>query len=73
MTRKEAWKRLSHKFHGKGSGKKKAGKRLKKIANEKKLEAMVSGDTPLNMVQAFQQLQEKSGQAHLVLSYGNRG
>ncbi|KAF8273229.1 SART-1 protein [Lactarius quietus] len=70
---KEAWKALSHKFHGKGSGKMKTEKRLKKIAEEKKKEAMVSGDTPLSMNRAFQIRQEKTGQAHFVLSVGNRG
>jgi U4/U6.U5 tri-snRNP-associated protein 1 len=73
MTRKESWKALSHKFHGKGSGKMKLDKRLKKIADEKKREAMLSGDTPLSMNQAFQQRQEKTGQAYFVLSVGNRG
>ncbi|KAN0120677.1 SART-1 family domain containing protein [Russula decolorans] len=70
---KEAWKALSHKFHGKGSGKMKTEKRLKKIAEEKKQEAMASGDTPLSMSKAFQIRQEKTGQAHFVLSVGNRG
>ncbi|RDB26410.1 U4/U6.U5 tri-snRNP-associated protein 1 [Hypsizygus marmoreus] len=70
---KEAWKALSHKFHGKGSGKMKTEKRLKKIAEEKKKEAMASGDTPLSMNSAFQQRQLKAGQAHFVLSVGNRG
>lgn len=73
LTPKEAWKALSHKFHGKGSGKMKTEKRLKKIAEEKKQEAMASGDTPLSMNKAFQQRQEKIGQAHFVLSVGNRG
>ncbi|PPQ66563.1 hypothetical protein CVT24_007128 [Panaeolus cyanescens] len=73
LTPKEAWKALSHKFHGKGSGKMKTEKRLKKIAEEKKKAAMVSGDTPLSMNRAFQQRQEKAGQAHFVLSVGNRG
>ncbi|KAF8149955.1 SART-1 family-domain-containing protein [Crassisporium funariophilum] len=73
LTPKEAWKALSHKFHGKGSGKMKTEKRLKKIAEEKKKEAMASGDTPLSMNRAFQQRQEKTGQAHFVLSVGNRG
>ncbi|OBZ72567.1 hypothetical protein A0H81_07959 [Grifola frondosa] len=68
-----AWKALSHKFHGKGSGKMKTEKRLKKIAEERKKEAMASGDTPLSMNQAFQIRQEKAGQAHFVLSVGNRG
>lgn len=73
LTPKEAWKLLSHKFHGKGSGKMKTEKRLKKIAEEKKQLAMTSGDTPLSMNKAFQMRQEKTGQAHFVLSVGNRG
>ncbi|KAI0322600.1 SART-1-domain-containing protein [Amylostereum chailletii] len=73
LTPKEAWKALSHKFHGKGSGKMKTEKKLKKIAEEKKKEAMASGDTPLSMNRAFQMRQEKTGQAHFVLSVGNRG
>jgi U4/U6.U5 tri-snRNP-associated protein 1 len=73
LTPKEAWKALSHKFHGKGSGKMKTEKRLKKIAEEKKQEAMASGDTPLGMNEAFQIRQERTGQAHFVLSVGNRG
>jgi U4/U6.U5 tri-snRNP-associated protein 1 len=73
LTPKEAWKALSHKFHGKGSGKMKTEKRLQKIKEEKKKEAMVSGDTPLSMNKAFQIRQEKAGQAHFVLSVGNRG
>ena len=73
LTPKEAWKALSHRFHGKGSGKMKTEKRLKKIAEEKKREAMISGDTPLSMNRAFQARQEKAGQAHFVLSVGNRG
>jgi U4/U6.U5 tri-snRNP-associated protein 1 len=73
LTPKEAWKALSHKFHGKGSGKMKTERRLKKIAEEKKKEATASGDTPLSMNRAFQIRQEKAGQAHFVLSVGNRG
>ena len=73
LTPKEAWKALSHKFHGKGSGKMKTEKRLQRIKEEKKKEAMVSGDTPLSMNKAFQIRQEKAGQAHFVLSVGNRG
>ena len=73
LTPKEAWKALSHKFHGKGSGKMKTERRLKKIAEENKQAAMTSGDTPLSMNSAFQQRQMKAGQAHFVLSVGNRG
>ena len=69
----KAWKALSHRLHEKGSGRLKTEKRLKKIADERKQAAMVSGDTPLSMNQAFQKRQERAGQAHFVLSVGNRG
>ena len=39
MTQKEAFKHLSHQFHGKGSGKQKTEKHLKKIKEERKKEA----------------------------------
>lgn len=44
MNQKEAFKHLSHQFHGKGSGKQKTEKHLKKIADEKKKEAMSALD-----------------------------
>lgn len=73
MTPKEAWKSLSHRFHGKTSGRMKTEKRLKRIEEERKAKAMLAGDTPLGMGAAFQKRQEKTGQAHMVLSVGNRG
>jgi U4/U6.U5 tri-snRNP-associated protein 1 len=39
MNAKEAFKHMSHMFHGKGSGKQKTEKRLKKIEDEKRGEA----------------------------------
>ncbi|KAK9354287.1 SART-1 protein [Lipomyces doorenjongii] len=39
MGQKEAFKHLSHQFHGKGSGKGKTEKRLKKIEDERKKES----------------------------------
>lgn len=39
MNQKEAFKHLSHQFHGKGSGKQKTEKHLKKVAEERKREA----------------------------------
>jgi U4/U6.U5 tri-snRNP-associated protein 1 len=45
MNQKEAFKHLSHQFHGKGSGKMKTEKRLKKIEEEKKREAMSALDS----------------------------
>jgi len=48
MSQKEAFKHLSHQFHGKGSGKQKTEKRLKKIEDEKKRGAMNSLDQGAN-------------------------
>lgn len=45
MNQKEAFKHLSHQFHGKGSGKMKTEKRLKKIEDEHKREAMSTLDS----------------------------
>ncbi|PLB54966.1 SART-1 protein [Aspergillus steynii IBT 23096] len=45
MNQKEAFKHLSHQFHGKGSGKMKTEKRLKKIEEEQKREAMSALDS----------------------------
>ncbi|KAJ5272698.1 hypothetical protein N7478_007823 [Penicillium angulare] len=45
MNQKEAFKHLSHQFHGKGSGKMKTEKRLKKIEDEQKQEAMSTLDS----------------------------
>ncbi|KAL8726847.1 MAG: hypothetical protein Q9166_006463 [cf. Caloplaca sp. 2 TL-2023] len=44
MNQKEAFKHLSHQFHGKGSGKQKTEKALKKIEDGKRREAMSSLD-----------------------------
>ncbi len=48
MNQKEAFKHLSHQFHGKGSGKQKTEKYLKKIEDEKKREAMSTLDSSLS-------------------------
>ncbi|GAA6027292.1 hypothetical protein JCM8097_002565 [Rhodosporidiobolus ruineniae] len=71
MTPKEAWKHLSHAFHGHGSGAKKTDKRLKKIENERKQAAMVAGDTPLSSAAAFAARAEKTGSATMILGVGN--
>ncbi|ODN77678.1 hypothetical protein L202_04828 [Cryptococcus amylolentus CBS 6039] len=72
MTPKEAWKSLSHKFHGKTSGRMKTEKRLKKIEEERKQLSMNSSDTPLGMTNAFNRRQQATGEAHMVLSVGNK-
>ncbi|EIW72236.1 hypothetical protein TREMEDRAFT_24325 [Tremella mesenterica DSM 1558] len=73
MTPKEAWKSLSHKFHGKTSGRMKTQKRLKKINEEQNQVKMSASDTPLGMTDAFARRQQKTGEAHMVLSVGNKG
>lgn len=45
MNQKEAFKHLSHQFHGKGSGKQKTEKHLKKIEDDKKREAQSALDS----------------------------
>lgn len=47
LNRKEAFRQLSHRFHGKGSGKKKTEKRSKKQQEEQLMKQMSSTDTPL--------------------------
>ncbi|ROT43404.1 hypothetical protein SODALDRAFT_319873 [Sodiomyces alkalinus F11] len=48
LDQKEAFKHLSHQFHGKGSGKGKTDKRLKKIESEKKRESESILDSSAN-------------------------
>lgn len=48
MNQKEAFKHLSHMFHGKGSGKQKTEKRIKKIEEEKEREKKSSLGTSTN-------------------------
>ncbi|CAO3569717.1 unnamed protein product [Mortierella alpina] len=72
LNTKEAFRQMSHAFHGKTSGKMKTEKRQKKLDDEKRLMSMSSTDTPLNMVSAFQERQKAAGSAHIVLAVGNR-
>lgn len=72
LNTKEAFRQLSHAFHGKTSGKMKTEKRMKKLEDEKRLMSMSSTDTPLGMASAFQERQKAAGSAHIVLAVGNR-
>jgi U4/U6.U5 tri-snRNP-associated protein 1 len=49
LNQKEAFKEMSHQFHGKGSGKGKTDKRLKKIEDEKRREAQSMLDASQNV------------------------
>lgn len=70
MGAKEAFKHLSHQFHGKGSGKQKTEKMLKKIEDEKRREAQSSldGSQIGGMSNATQQQRKKQKQAGVRLA-----
>eukprot|EP00794_Sanderia_malayensis_P017392 gene17392-19133_t len=72
MSEKEAFRFLSHKFHGKGSGKMKTEKRAKKLTEEKKLKNMSATDTPLNTAQMMSDRQQMSQTPYVVLSGGGK-
>lgn len=60
-------------YSGKTSGRMKTEKRLRKIEEERKALSMAEGDTPTGMTNAFVRRQQKTGEAHMVLSVGNKG
>ncbi|GJN26432.1 hypothetical protein PR202_gb14360 [Eleusine coracana subsp. coracana] len=68
MTPKEAFRDLSHKFHGKGPGKMKQEKRQKKYEDELKTKRMSSSDTPLMAAEKMREAQARSQTPFLVLS-----
>ena len=68
LNPKEAFTFMSHKFHGKSSGRQKMEKKLKKRQQEEALLRMSSEDTPLGSVVGLRRHQEFTGKAHVVLS-----
>lgn len=68
LNQKEAFRVLSHKFHGKGPGKNKIDKRMKKLEQESKLRQMSCIDTPLNTVEKLQEKQKELQMPYVVLS-----
>ncbi|KAM0338255.1 hypothetical protein ACHAPU_011380 [Fusarium lateritium] len=70
LDTKEAFKHLSHQFHGKGSGKGKTEKRLKKIEDEKRREAqsMFDASQSAGMSLAAQQQLKKRREAGVRLA-----
>lgn len=71
LNAKEAFRYLSHKFHGKGPGKNKVEKRMKKNEQEGLMKQMSSTDTPLRTLSMLQQKQKETQSAFVVLS-GNK-
>merc|ERR1719471_1874115 len=68
LNTKEAFRYLSHKFHGKGSGKIKTEKRMKKIQEESMMMNMSSTDTPLGTLDKLKKKQKDNALPYLVMS-----
>uniref|UniRef100_A0A2P2JQD5 SART-1 family protein DOT2 n=1 Tax=Rhizophora mucronata TaxID=61149 RepID=A0A2P2JQD5_RHIMU len=68
LTPKEAFRQLSHKFHGKGPGKMKQEKRMKQYLEELKLKQMKNTDTPSLSVERMREAQAQLKTPYLVLS-----
>nr|GLL29199.1 SART-1 family protein DOT2 isoform X1 [Ipomoea trifida] len=68
LTPKEAFRLLSHKFHGKGPGKMKQEKRMRQYQEELKVKQMKNSDTPSQSVERMREAQEKLKTPYLILS-----
>lgn len=68
MTPKEAFRMLSHKFHGKGPGKMKQEKRMKQYQEDLKTKQMKASDTPLLAMEKMREAQSRLKTPYLVLS-----
>uniref|UniRef100_H2ZE64 U4/U6.U5 tri-snRNP-associated protein 1 n=1 Tax=Ciona savignyi TaxID=51511 RepID=H2ZE64_CIOSA len=68
LSAKEAFRKLSHRFHGKGSGKMKQEKRMKKLTEQETMLHMSSTDTPLNTVAMMKEKQRSQSSPYIVLS-----
>lgn len=72
LAPKEAFRYLSHKFHGKGPGKNKQEKRIKKAVQEGLMKKMSSTDTPLGTLQMLQDKQRETRSPYVLLSGAKR-
>ncbi|XP_026685825.1 U4/U6.U5 tri-snRNP-associated protein 1 [Diaphorina citri] len=68
LSSKEAFRYLSHKFHGKGPSKNKIEKRLKKQEQQALMKQMSSTDTPLGTLNMLQSKQKQTQSPFIVLS-----
>lgn len=68
LNSKEAFRYLSHKFHGKGSGKMKTEKRMKKVMEDSMMKNMSSTDTPLNTLERLKERQRETANPYVVLT-----
>ncbi|GMF33231.1 unnamed protein product [Phytophthora lilii] len=70
LTKKEAFRMLSYKFHGHEPGKKKKEKRLKQLKEELEAQKLLSGEGSTKMMKVLEKKQKHSKEAHVVLSSG---
>jgi len=68
MTAKEAFRKLSHRFHGKKPGKRKQEKRNRKREEESYRKNRNGVDTPLGTLEKLKQATEYSGKPFIVLN-----
>ncbi|KAG5564936.1 hypothetical protein RHGRI_000965 [Rhododendron griersonianum] len=68
LTPKEAFRLISHKFHGKGPGKTKQEKRIREYHEELKVKQMKNSDTPSESVERMREAQARLKTPYLVLS-----
>ncbi|KAL3644247.1 ESCRT II complex subunit Dot2 [Castilleja foliolosa] len=68
LTPKEAFRQLSHTFHGKGPGKTKQEKRMRQYQEELKVKQMKNSDTPSLSVERMREAQAQLQTPYLVLS-----
>jgi len=67
MTPKEAFRRLSYRFHGKAPGKNKDERRMKREEEELRRKMMSTTDTPLGTLSAIQRTQQQSKLPYVVM------
>ena len=68
LTKKEAFRQLSYKFHGQKPGKKKQEKRLKALKEEIAMDKALTGEGSSATMKALERRQKKAGQAFVFLS-----
>lgn len=69
LTAKEAFRQMSHRFHGKLPGKNKVAKRMKQLEEEMKRKAL-NTDSTIMTATAMQREQERTQVPYIVLSSG---
>ncbi|KAJ1501137.1 U4/U6.U5 tri-snRNP-associated protein 1 [Coelomomyces lativittatus] len=72
LSTKEAYRQLSHRFHGRSSGKNKQEKLMRKEEERRRMLHMAGGDTPLQLASAMLDKQMALGTPGILLSVGSR-